>query len=1258
MSTSPRQPRRGRRALVAGVGTIAIGVAGLGVAPAFAQPPAQPPATQPNIDAADGEEHDITLLTGDVVHIAEAGGITTVDVDTVIPGAGWQKIQAGDDLLVVPDAAMPFLAADSIDQDLFNVTKLIADGYDDASVDAIPLIVEQNPKQRSAPVPGLELGKALPSVKGSAASTEKDAAEQTWQALTTSKARAAKPGQLAGGITKVHLDGKVAATLDSSVPWIGAPEAWAAGFDGDGVTVAVLDTGVDTAHPDLKDKVSADSKSFVPGEAYTDDVQGHGTHVVSTVVGTGAASDGKNRGVADGADVLFGKVLGNDGYGQESWIISGMEWASQNAPIVSMSLGTQEPSDGTDVMSEALNSLTEKNGTLFIVAAGNASSPESVGSPGAATGALTVGSVDDPSGDLSWFSSQGPVFRSGALKPDIAGPGNNVTAARSSMSSGSGDYVTMSGTSMATPHVAGAAAILKQQHPDFTGAQLRTLLTSSTREDGALSSYQIGAGVLDVARAIKTDVVASGSGDFGMVPWGGDAKPVRRSFEYTNRGDAEVTVALDAKLVDATGDGGGRDTGGVLKLSADSLVVPAGETRSVTIDVDPAEVPAGARFTGYLIGSIDGEAVTRSALGVSVEAERYDLKVSATGLDGTPTSTYAWITSSFPEEIAGVIAVDGETTLRMPAGRYGIMSMMDIFPQPDAQGVALVGDPDVVLDGTKSVSLDARTAVKVTADVGDADAEPTYRRMDYTADGIGGTAVVPIWADDIYAQPQKVADAESFGFTARWRMQHPALTLSVGGTRLDVIPQAGAVPFDGRLKAKGVDVGTGTDAGFAGKSVKGSVAVATLSSETTPEEVAARAAKAGARMLVLINSADQEYFTWVGETAIPVAGISGIQGRDLIKKIARNQQIVASGTPLADEIWDIARYADGEIPQDLTGWKPKLARIDTRYYGKKGQDAAEVRVDMVPGTTHGTGPANAVERGTDRVDWVSTENIRWYQDAYAAEGQWNVRDIVRSYKPGQKVSTSYFGPVVRPYIGNGYWAPRRQDDSLSINIPAQADGANPDRTGALDGDGTTYTGALYADGQKVRDVTGQAPPWTDVPAGQHRLRYEISTGHDGTWLSTSTKVDTAWEFESGGDLGDGFLPMLQAYYGLDLAADGTTGANRKKGQSVPFTLQLSHLDGAIGSAPVKSATLEMRLPGGEWKKVDLKTESISKDGPGKMTGIFANGHVFVASFSARLPVPDAGGFIDLRVTGVDEAGNTVSQQIEKAVEVSAARGAK
>src|SRR5690606_6577505 len=181
-----------------------------------------------------------------------------------------------------------------------------------------------------------------------------------------------------------------------SVPLIGADQAWEAGLTGEGVTVAVLDTGADLDHPDLVDVVT-ESTSFVPDEG-VEDVNGHGTHVASTIAGSGAASAAEDgpvlKGVAPGADLVVGKVLGDDGYGMESWIIDGMEWAAERADVVNMSLGNTVPDDGTEPMALALQQLSEETGALFVVASGNLGRAGGVGSPGSAEAALTVAATD------------------------------------------------------------------------------------------------------------------------------------------------------------------------------------------------------------------------------------------------------------------------------------------------------------------------------------------------------------------------------------------------------------------------------------------------------------------------------------------------------------------------------------------------------------------------------------------------------------------------------------------------------------------------------------------------------------------------------------------------------------------------------------------------------------------------------------------------------------------------------------------------
>ncbi|HEY1177517.1 MAG TPA: S8 family serine peptidase, partial [Phytomonospora sp.] len=466
--------------------------------PAQAEPPPDPPSPPAGAYA---RPKVLTLLTGDKVRM------TSPDTFVFEPGEGREGVGYGTraiwrgaerDVQVLPADAAALVAAGRLDARLFNVSELLRDGYADAP---LPLIVQYDgdPAGRSFTA----VGRDLPAIDARAFTVTAGQAAAMWDDIAGKGPRA-----LGGGVKRVWLDGTARVSLDQSVPQVGAPEAWEAGYDGAGVTVAVLDTGYDPTHPDLAGRI-AGVRDFTGPSPEAIDGYGHGTHVASTVAGSGAASDGRYKGVAPESRLLIGKVCDDGGGCADSDVIAGMQWAADNgAAAVNLSLGG-DPTDGTDPLSLAVEELTASTGTLFVVAAGNYGTAGSVGSPASADAALAVGSVTKQDA-LSGFSSQGPRVGDHAVKPDIAAPGTAITAARAAGTEGEGPYLTADGTSMATPHVTGAAAILKQRHPDWSGPRLKAaLMGASTGLDG-LGAFQIGAGRLDVARAVSQELVADG----------------------------------------------------------------------------------------------------------------------------------------------------------------------------------------------------------------------------------------------------------------------------------------------------------------------------------------------------------------------------------------------------------------------------------------------------------------------------------------------------------------------------------------------------------------------------------------------------------------------------------------------------------------------------------------------------------------------------------------------------------------------------
>lgn len=284
----------------------------------------------------------VTLVTGDRVRLDGAGKVTGVERAKGRERVPFSVRVVDGHTRVVPGDAELLLAQGKLDARLFDVTQLVADGYDDAGRGDVPLIATFRGKKAPSMTPfagaGAKIGRALPVVNGKAMRPAKKRATDFWNAVTATgeKADGATEFTASTAVEKLWLDGRRKANLDKSVPQIGAPTAWAAGYDGTGVKVAVLDTGVDTTHPDLASQVGA-QQDFTGSASGTGDKVGHGTHVASTVAGTGAKDGGKYKGVAPGAKILNGKVLGDNGFGYDSEIVAGMEWAVAQGPRSSIS---------------------------------------------------------------------------------------------------------------------------------------------------------------------------------------------------------------------------------------------------------------------------------------------------------------------------------------------------------------------------------------------------------------------------------------------------------------------------------------------------------------------------------------------------------------------------------------------------------------------------------------------------------------------------------------------------------------------------------------------------------------------------------------------------------------------------------------------------------------------------------------------------------------------------------------------------------
>ena len=488
----------------------------------------------------------------------------------------------------------------------------------------------------------------------------------------------------------------------ANVTLINAPKVWSSlGSRGSGVTVAIIDTGIDYMHDALGKGLGPGFKvkggwDFVNNDADPRDDAGHGTHVAGIVAG----QSGIITGVAPEASLIAYKVLGATGSGSESNVIAAIERAADpnqdgntadHVDVANLSLGgTGNPDDPGSI---AIDNATAA-GVTFAIAAGNSGSGfHTISSPGTARQGITVGATDIFDA-ISSFSSRGPNMRDLAVKPDVVAPGQAI------LSSYPGNaYATMSGTSMATPHVAGAAALLKALHHDWTPAQIKMALMNNATllHDEIMAA---GAGRIDVYAAATGPIrIDPPSISLGLAPIESNNWSATRPLHLTNSGTQPVTFNVKSNVV----------IGEKVTPSSESVTVPAGGSTDISFNfaVDNGVILASpASFTG------GGQIVFTNA---AVPADVHNIQFAFTkAARATVTFDRAypdalWVNESRSNIVAGARLDDNTSEVLVTPGTW---DMLIYTRELDEKTDAITG---VDFIGREATPLTKETMIALTA---------------------------------------------------------------------------------------------------------------------------------------------------------------------------------------------------------------------------------------------------------------------------------------------------------------------------------------------------------------------------------------------------------------------------------------------------------------------------------------------------------------------------------------------------------------
>jgi hypothetical protein len=796
---------------------------------------------------------------------------------------------------------------------------------------------------------------------------------------------------------------------------------------------------------------------------------------------------------------------------------------------------------------------------------------------------------------------------------------------------------------MAAPHVAGAAAILAQRHPDWTGAQLKAALVDSAATANDSTVFDVGAGRLDVGRVVTQSVTAGAATlSTDLAPGAG---PTDLTQTYRNDGDGPVTLELALTMVVRSGAGSAPAPDGLAGPGVRTLTVPAHSTASVSVRVEPAGIASGS-YEGVLQATAGGTSL-RTPVAVQLEPRTSQLTVRDLDRTGTAVDSGPMIIG-LDSDYANVVATGEPVTV--PAGRYAVVDEIATAPAAGQDPVySYVADPAVDVTGGTTVTLDARWATPVPLGVTDRPDASGGVRAVYLGAGVPGSVyhsdlvgLVDPALDQVYAGSAPGAHADEFEFTNVASLERPDLRLVADDSPVPArwLESRPGAPFVGTAAVPAVSVPASALPGSVPAEVAGKLAVVVADSgadggggggvDLTAAVTALKAA--GARMVAVTAPYDWDGTPPVLPTMVTATGTGSDRFADRVRRGGLTATV--TGRTISPYRYLLSFQQRDAIPRglSLTATTAGLAAVPTSYHDPVDDWRNVYAAASLAGRWYGTVYTVAVPAPLHRTEYYTPGN--WsvsVEDDVILNAE---RQVLPALKAGANPPLCWDGAVTGPALTGQNWLSTvpfasRHDDLLTVQLPLFGDAAGHTRA-AYDGirNGPTGSTALYRDGQLVGTVA--KPGWAQfaVPAGPAGYRLTARATVDDPLWPVSTEVDSAWTFRSGRVAGTALLPLLAVRFNapVDLRDAVRVGDTR------PLSVSVDRQTGST-VAPVTALTVQASYDAGRtWHPVP-----VTRHGDG---------------WRAAVPHSSA-GYVSLRTHTADAAGNTIDETILRAHRVTA-----